>query len=285
MVGHRSSKPACVKQYGSSILPGRSEQKRNMKSKFRSIFISDIHLGSGACQAKVLNDFLEHNESENLYLVGDIIDGWKVERNRFRWTKEQSLFVKNIFKKSTKGVSVYYIVGNHDEFLRPMLVYDIRLDTIKLSNWVQHIGVDGQRYLVIHGDMFDGIGKLGRWLSFFGDRAYDLILWLNSLCNRARTKLGFKPWSFSKYLKFKVKRMIDIIFQFEQNVAEYANRRGFDGVICGHIHHPEIRDIVIDSNSQQIKYMNTGDWVENCTALVEHHSGEFEIVRWNLQKH
>jgi UDP-2,3-diacylglucosamine pyrophosphatase LpxH len=245
-----------------------------MKNKYRSIFISDIHLGTKDCKAELLCNFLKYNSANTIYLVGDIIDGWKIQQNRWRWRKSHNDVIRHILKHSKKGSKIVYVAGNHDEFLRPLLPYNLSFGQIDFVNKIDHIGVDGQRYLVIHGDMFDGITKLAPWISYLGDKAYDVLLYLNTKYNWIRHKCGFGYWSFSKYLKHKVKGAVDFIFQFEQNLADYCKRKYYDGVICGHIHHAEIKTI------DGIVYMNDGDWVESCTALVEHFDGTFEIITW-----
>lgn len=245
-----------------------------MEKTYRSIFISDIHLGSKDSKAELLVDFLKHNTCETLYLVGDIIDGWKMQQNRMKWKQSHTNVIRKILKHSQKGTRIVYIVGNHDEFLRPFLPFAFNFSSIEIHNQIEHIGADGKHYLVVHGDLFDGITRLAPWISFLGDRAYDIVLSFNSKFNWIRHKLGFGYWSLSKYLKYKVKKSIDFIFQFEQNLAGYCKKRGFAGIICGHIHFAEIKDI------DGIIYMNDGDWVESCSALVEHHDGRFEIIYW-----
>jgi len=243
---------------------------------YRSIFISDVHLGTRSCKAKELHDFLGNNTAQTLYLVGDIIDGWKVQKNSFRWSKNQSKVIKRIIKLSTQTTRIIYIPGNHDEFLRSVLQHKLSLHNLELHNTYTHIGVDGKRYLVTHGDLFDGITRLSPWLTFLGDGLYTFTLELNNWFNAIRHRFGFGYWSLSKYLKHRVKKAVDFIFQFESNLAEYCKRKGFDGVICGHIHHAEIKEI------NGVLYMNDGDWVESCTALVEHFDGRFEIIHWKL---
>jgi UDP-2,3-diacylglucosamine pyrophosphatase LpxH len=241
---------------------------------YRSIFISDVHLGARSCKARQLDNFLKHNTCETLYLIGDIIDGWKVTKNTWRWDKAQTEVVKRILKISTTKTRVIYIPGNHDEFLRPMLHSNLVLHHMEFHNQYTHVGVDGKRYLLTHGDLFDGITRLSKWLSFLGDSAYDILLGLNTYVNFVRRKFGFGYWSLSKYLKYRVKKAIDFVFQFETNLADYCKKKGYDGVICGHIHHAEIKTI------NGVEYMNDGDWVESCTALVEHHDGRWEIITW-----
>jgi UDP-2,3-diacylglucosamine pyrophosphatase LpxH len=249
-----------------------------MQKTYRTISISDVHLGTKDCKAEALNNFLKHNTCETLYLVGDIIDGWKVQQNRLRWKQSHTNVIRRVLGHAKRGTRVVYVAGNHDEFLRPMIPYGFNFGSIEICNQAEHIGADGRHYLVVHGDLFDGITRLAPWLSFLGDRAYDFILSLNSKFNWIRHKLGFGYWSLSKYLKGRVKRAVDFMFQFEKNLATYCKKRGFDGVICGHIHHAEIK--LIDG----VTYMNDGDWVESMTALVEHHDGRWEIITWTKER-
>jgi UDP-2,3-diacylglucosamine pyrophosphatase LpxH len=242
--------------------------------RYRSIFISDIHLGTKDCKADLLCDFLKHNSANTYYLVGDIIDGWKIQRNKWAWKKSHNKVVRQILKKA-KDSRVVYVVGNHDEFLRPFLSHNLRFGNVEFVNKAEHICVNGERYLVVHGDMFDGISNLAPWIGYLGDKAYDILLDLNTKYNWLRHKFGFGYWSFSRLLKNKVKSAVDFIFQFENNLVDYCRRKFYDGVICGHIHHSEIKNI------GGIMYMNDGDWVESCTALVENFDGTFEIVTWD----
>ena len=243
---------------------------------YRSIFVSDVHLGTKDCQADKLNNFLKHNSCDTLYLVGDIIDAWKIQQNKWRWKQSHTNVVRRVLGK--RGTRVIYVAGNHDEFLRPMIPYGFSFGLIEIHNQTEHIGSDGKRYLVIHGDLFDGITRLAPWIAFLGDRAYDIILSLNSRVNWIRYRMGFGYFSLSKFLKHKVKQAVDFVFKFEENLANYCKKRGFNGVICGHIHHAEIKEI------NGVAYMNDGDWVESCTALVEHHDGRWEIITWTKEK-
>jgi UDP-2,3-diacylglucosamine pyrophosphatase LpxH len=245
-----------------------------MQKKYRSIFISDVHLGTKDCKARELNDFLKNNTCERLYLVGDIIDAWKIKQNKFRWSQSHTNVIRRILTCAKNDTHVIYIAGNHDEFLRPLLVYDLTFGHIQVKNSTCHVGLDGKKYLVVHGDFFDGITKLAPWLCFLGDKAYDIILAINSRFNYIRHRFGLGYWSISKFLKHKVKKAVDFMFQFELNLTNYSKKRGFDGVICGHIHHAEIKNI------NGIIYMNDGDWVESMTALVENYDGTWEIVTW-----
>lgn len=245
--------------------------------QYKSIFISDVHLGSKGCKAKLLYNFLKNNQAETLYLVGDIIDGWKIQQNKWAWKQAHSDVVRRILGHAKQGTKVVYVAGNHDEFLRPMIPYNISFGKVEIANQYVHEGVDGKRYLVIHGDMFDGITRLAPWISFLGDTAYDVLLLLNTSFNRWRHRFGFGYWSLSQFLKQRVKRAIDFIFHFERNLTDYCRKRGFDGVICGHIHKAEIK--MIDG----IAYMNDGDWVESCSALVEHLNGDWELIFWTKE--
>lgn len=245
---------------------------------YRSIFISDVHLGTKDCKAEALNNFLKHNTCETLYLVGDIIDAWKIQQNRWRWKQSHTNVVRRVLGHAKRGTRVVYVAGNHDEFLRPLIPYGLGFGQVEIVNQAEHIGLDGRHYLVTHGDLFDGITRITPWLSFLGDRLYDFVLNLNSRFNWIRHRLGFGYWSLSKFLKYRVKKAVDFVFQFETNLAIYCRKKGYDGVICGHIHHAEIREI------NGVRYMNDGDWVESLTALVEHHTGVWEIVTWTKEK-
>lgn len=245
------------------------------KKTYRTIAISDVHLGTKDCKADQLVNFLKNNTCENLYLVGDIIDGWKMQQNRMRWKQSHTNVVRSILGHAKRGTKVIYIAGNHDEFLRSLIPLNLTFGMIEIHNQYEHVGVNGKHYLLVHGDLFDGITRLAPWLSFLGDRAYDIVLSLNSKFNWVRRKLGFGYWSLSRYLKARVKRAVDFMFQFEKNLSAYCRKRGFDGVICGHIHKAEIKVI------EGTQYMNTGDWVESLTALVEHWDGSWEIIIWD----
>jgi len=249
-----------------------------MSRDYRSIFISDVHLGTRDCKANQLSNFLKNNTCEYLYLVGDILDGWKVQQNRLKWKQSHTNVIRRILGHSKRGTKVIYVAGNHDEFLRPMMHFNLSFGSVQIVNQATHVGADGKKYLVVHGDLFDGITRLARWLSFLGDRAYDVVLRLNTQFNWIRRRFGFGYWSLSKYLKGRVKKAVDFVFQFEKNITDYARKRDFAGVICGHIHNAEIKDI------DGIVYMNDGDWVESCTALVEHYDGRWEIITWTQER-
>jgi UDP-2,3-diacylglucosamine pyrophosphatase LpxH len=238
---------------------------------YRSIFISDVHLGTKGCQAELLLDFIKHVECDALYLVGDIIDGWKL-RGGWYWPQAHNDVVQKILRLARKGVKVVYIPGNHDEFGRDYL--GAHFGGVVVARDAIHETADGRRFLVTHGDEFDGVVQHAKWLAFVGDWAYRTILMLNTLMNRMRRRMGFGYWSLSAFLKTRVKNALHFIENYESAVAEEARRRGVDGVICGHIHKAEIRDI------DGILYVNDGDWVESCTALVEHPDGQLEILEW-----
>jgi len=238
---------------------------------YRAIFLSDIHLGTRGCKADFLLDFLRHTESETLFLVGDIVDGWRLRKNWY-WPQPHNDVVQKLLRKARKGTKVYYVPGNHDEAFRNYC--GVHFGGVEVVRDHVYETPEGRRYLVIHGDAFDGIVKYHKWLAHLGDRAYNGCLAFNTWLNLVRRRLGFSYWSLSAYLKLKVKNAVQFIDNYETAVAEEARKRGVDGVICGHIHHAEIRDI------DGILYCNDGDWVESCTALVEHHDGRLEILHW-----
>lgn len=247
-------------------------------TKYKTICISDLHLGTKDSKADLLNNFLKHNTAENLFLIGDIIDGWKIQQNKWRWNQSHSNVIRRILGMGKHGVNVTYVTGNHDEFLRPFVQETFKMGNIHIVNHAEYRSIDGLLFLITHGDMFDGITRMAKWINLLGDKAYDFVLWINTGFNRWRHKMGFGYWSLSQYLKHKVKKAIDFIFKFEQTITTYCRKRGYDGVICGHIHNPEIK--VIDG----IIYMNDGDWVETCSALVEHYDGRWEIIYWHMHK-
>jgi len=239
--------------------------------RYRTIFLSDIHLGTRGCKAEMLLEFLRHTESDTLYLVGDIIDGWRLKRTWF-WNQHHNDVVQKLLRKARKGTKVIYVPGNHDEALRDYV--DMQFGGVDVAMEALHTTADGRRLLVIHGDHFDGVMKYARWLAIVGDHAYAWALTLNTFFNHVRLKLGLPYWSLSAYLKHRVKNAVQFISDFEATLAEEARRRGVDGVVCGHIHHAEMRTI------DGILYCNDGDWVESCTALVEHMDGHLEILHW-----
>lgn len=238
--------------------------------KYRAIWISDVHLGSRHAQTRRLLEFLRDAECRQLYLVGDIIDGWELRR-RWLWTKEANTLVQTLLRKNRKDTRVTYVYGNHDEFLREFT--DLNLGGVRLVERAIHITADKRRYLVIHGHQLDGLVHFNRLLERVGSRVYDWILVANTYFNRARRRCGFGYWSLSAYLKFKAKSAVKFITQFEQGMVQLARKARVQGVVCGHIHRAENRQI------HGLHYLNCGDWVESCTALVEHLDGRFELLR------
>jgi UDP-2,3-diacylglucosamine pyrophosphatase LpxH len=246
-----------------------------MIKHYRTIWMSDIHLGTPGCKAEFLLDFLRCHESEYLYLVGDIVDGWQLKKNWY-WAQNHNNVVQKLLRKARKGTKVIYVPGNHDEGLRQYV--DNQFGGVDVQSEVVHKTADGRKLLVIHGDEFDGVVQYAKWLAYLGDWAYDKLLALNHIFNVARRKLGYPYWSLSAYVKHRVKNAVNFISNFEHALANEAKRRNLDGVVCGHIHHAEIRDI------EGILYCNDGDWVESCTALVEHWDGKLSIIRWTEEE-
>ena len=242
------------------------------KLRFRAIWISDTHLGTPGCQAERLLDFLRRTESRYLYLVGDIIDGWQLRRKWF-WQQAHNDVIQKILRKARTGTQVVYIPGNHDEAVRHFL--DVAFGGIAIRNEAVHRTARGQRLLVIHGDMFDAVVQYAKWLAYLGDQLYTLTLNLNRHYNAMRARMGLPDWSLAQFLKHKVKNAVSYVSAFEAALASEARNRGFDGVVCGHIHKAEIRDI------DGILYCNDGDWVESLTALVETEDGELRILHWH----
>jgi UDP-2,3-diacylglucosamine pyrophosphatase LpxH len=242
------------------------------QSRFvRTIFLSDVHLGTRGCKADLLLDFLKHHDADTLYLVGDIIDGWRLKAGWY-WPQAQNDVVQKLLRKVRKGTRLVYVPGNHDEFLRDYVGHNF--GGIELAETAIHHGADGRRYLVIHGDHFDLVVRNAKWLALLGDWAYEAALVVNTHFNTVRRRLGFPYWSLSAWAKLRVKNAVNFIGRFEEILAAEAHRHEADGVICGHIHHAALRDLA------GVRYINTGDWVESCTAVIEHHDGRFEIVRW-----
>jgi len=240
-----------------------------MRARYRTIWVSDTHLGTPGCQARALLDFLDGHECDYLYLVGDIIDFWRLERAP-HWAQLHSDVIRTILSKARAGTVVTLIPGNHDEYLRRFC--DLQFGNIMVTREAIHRTADGRLFLVVHGDEFDGITRCHRWLALSGDIGYEMLLVLNRWFNEARRLLGLPYWSLSAYVKGKVKRAVNFITAFEAGLAHEAARRGLGGVVCGHIHHAEMRDI------GDVLYCNTGDWVESCTALVESADGTLELL-------
>lgn len=238
---------------------------------YRTLFISDVHLGTRASQAEMLLDFLKYNDAETIYLVGDILDFWRIKRGAV-WPQTHNDVLQKILRKARKGTRIVYIPGNHDEGIRDYA--GMHFGGIEIERQAIHTTADGRRFAVIHGDEYDVVVRYARWLAFLGDRGYELALWSNWPLNFIRRRLGLGYWSLSAYLKHRVKTAVSFIGEFEKNLAEEARRQEVDGVICGHIHHAADRMI------GGVQYINTGDWVESCTAVGETHTGEMEMIRW-----
>lgn len=245
------------------------------RSRYRTVWISDVHLGTRGCNAELLIDFLDHVDSETMYLVGDIIDGWRLKK-KFYWPAAHNDIVWRIMKRARRGTRVVYIPGNHDEMFRQFT--GLNFGGIEIRRAAFHDTADGRRLMVLHGDEFDAVMLSHRWLAFVGDHAYHLMMRLNLVVNAVRRGLGLPYWSLSKAAKHKVKNAAQFIGRYEEVVARAAGERGVDGVVCGHIHTAEFRSF--EYNGRVIEYWNDGDWVEGCNALVEHHDGRMEILHW-----
>jgi len=242
--------------------------------KVRSIFLSDIHLGTRACQAERLLEFFREHESDHLFLVGDIVDFWAMKRGVF-WSTRHNTIVQKILKRARHGTNVVFIPGNHDEALREHV--GVSFGHIRLLHDYIHIAGDGKRYLLTHGDAFDQVTKYHRWAAVLGDHAYAFVVRLNALVSWIRRRLGIAGyWSLSGYAKRKVKSAVGFIFGFEESVTRYVKELEVDGVICGHIHAAVIKEI------NGITYINCGDWVDSCTAILEHRDGRMELVEWGV---
>ncbi len=254
---------------------GIPEPEGTVRRRYRTVWISDIHLGTKGCNAELLIDFLDNVDSETMYLVGDIIDGWRLKK-KFYWPAAHNDIVWRIMKRARRGTRVVYIPGNHDEMFRQFT--GLNFGGIEIRRAAFHNTADGRRLMVLHGDEFDAVMLSHRWLAFLGDHAYHLMMKLNHTVNAVRRALGKPYWSLSKAAKHKVKNAVEFIGKYEEVVARAAGERGVDGVVCGHIHTAEFR--VFDHHGRPIEYWNDGDWVEGCNALVEHYDGRMEILHW-----
>lgn len=245
-------------------------------NSYRTIWISDLHLGSTQCQADVLLDFLKYNESKKLYLVGDIIDFWSLSKKMY-WPREHNTVIQKVLRKARHGAQVIYIPGNHDENVRDYDGYVFGDITVK--NKDIHITASGEKFLVVHGDEYDTIARYHKWIAKLGSKGYDLLIEFNRYISMVRRVLGVQShFSLAAYVKFKVKNIVQFISEYEESIVETLRDEGMDGVICGHIHHAEIKHI------GNFLYVNTGDFVESCTAIVEHFNGSLELVRWQKKQ-
>lgn len=242
----------------------------------RAIFLSDIHLGTRACQAQRLLEFLKHYESDYLFLVGDILDFWAMGRRGVFWSPPMNTFVQKVLKRARHGTRVILVPGNHDEALREYV--DMSFGGIRLYQQYEHTAADGKRYLLLHGDEFDVVTKYHRWLALLGDHGYAFVVRLNIMLSWVRRQLGIPGyWSLSGYAKRKVKSAVSFIYDFEESVVRNVKDKGLDGVVCGHIHAATIKQI------DGVTYINCGDWVDSCTAIVEHADGRMELIDWGIQ--
>lgn len=239
--------------------------------QYRTIWISDVHLGTRECQAEKLLSFLKNNDAEYLFLVGDIIDFWALKRSPY-WPQPHNTVIQKVLRAARYGTKVFYIPGNHDEGLRSYV--GMVFGNISLHRDYVHTLANGRKILCVHGDDYDVVTRYHKWTAKLGDVGYSFLLWANRHYNTIRSKFGMRFWSLAAYVKFKVKEAVSFIGDYENNVIKEARSKGVDGVLCGHIHHAEIREV------EGFQYLNTGDWVESCTAIVEHHDGRLELIQW-----
>ena len=254
-----------------SVTPSVPERQVSERRRFRTIWISDVHLGTRGCNAEMLIDFLDHTDSDTMYLVGDIFDAWQLKK-KFYWPASHNDVVWRILKRAKRGTRIIFIPGNHDEMFRQFT--GMNFGGVEIRRQHIHETADGRRLLVLHGDEFDTITLSHRWLAHAGDFAYQAMMTLNRWVSVYRRWMNLPYWSLSKYAKAKVKNAVEFISNFEEVVAHEAATRGVDGVIAGHIHTADMRAI------EGVEYYNDGDWVEGCTALVEHIDGRMEILHW-----
>jgi UDP-2,3-diacylglucosamine pyrophosphatase LpxH len=248
-----------------------TRQKTHSRTQVRTIFLSDLHLGTKGCQADQVLSFIRAHEADVIYLVGDIVDGWALKGDWY-WPQAHVDVINELLYRARRGTRMFYIPGNHDEFLRDYT--GTHLGGIEVVESAIHRALNGRRYLVIHGDLFDVVITQAKWLALIGGKAYDIAIALNTWFNAMRRAFGMPYWSLSQWVKLKVKNAVAFIGEFEETLAAEAARRDADGVICGHIHHAVIREEGVSH------YLNCGDWVESCTAIVERLDGTFAIVRW-----
>jgi UDP-2,3-diacylglucosamine pyrophosphatase LpxH len=241
------------------------------RRKYRSVFVSDIHLGARHCQAELLVEFLQLFETEKLYLVGDIVDGWRLRKSWY-WPRSHAEVLDLILEKGRMGADVFYTPGNHDESTRKFL--GRRIKNVQVVDQVIHECANGRRYLVVHGDKFDVVVQNAKWLAYLGDRFYAFALTTNTWLNLTRRWCGLGYWSLGGFAKRHVKSFVSLIGRYESRVVEQVRQHEVQGVICGHIHHAEDRTV------NGIHYINSGDWVESCTAIVEHFDGRLEVIYW-----
>src|SRR5579871_4807900 len=254
------------------IAEREESESAGQKRQYRTIWISDVHLGTKHAQVGALLEFLKQVECRYLYLVGDLIDGWQLQ-SKWHWRDDHNVLIQKLLRKSRKETKIIYLTGNHDEFLEQFL--NISFGSVQLAREVIHTAADGKRYLVLHGHQFDGLTQYNRWLEKLGTKLYDWILDINLHFNRIRRRLGFGYWSVAAYLKYKAKSAVKYVTEFEETMVQVARKHNVQGVICGHIHRAEIRRI------GEVAYLNCGDWVESCTALVEDFEGNIQLIKFH----
>ena len=251
-----------------------TNQPNKSGGHYRSIFISDLHLGSKASRADEICQFLKVHTCDNLFLVGDIIDGWRL-KNRWYFPQEHINVIRRILTASKRGTTVRYLIGNHDEVLRRYIDEELQLGNIYLIDEYEYTALNGQTYYIVHGDQFDTLMIDKKWIMHLGDILYDLVVWVNIQLNRLRGLFGMKYWSLSGYLKYRTKQAVKFIQRYEEHLIHYCKKHDYDGIVCGHIHAPEMRFV------ESVEYMNTGDFCDSCTAIVETFDGEFKMIRYN----
>lgn len=244
-----------------------------MKAHYKTVFISDLHLGSKSCKSKELSKFLSSFTCDELYLVGDIIDGWQMAKGKSFFPQDHVNIIRKLLTKAKRGTKIYYVIGNHDDFLRQYSDILHTIGNISVSNEFLFVANNGKRYLVTHGDLYDAVVLYHEWVARFGDSLYNFLVWLNTILNKLRSRYKLEYWSLSGFLKSKVKGALEFIYAFEDLVTKEAKRRNLDGVICGHIHYADKKII------NGIEYWNDGDWTESCSAIVENEDLEIIFYR------
>ena len=247
------------------------------KKHYKTVFISDTHLGTKACNAELLSEFISSFTCDELFLVGDIIDGWQMAKNSAYFPQEHVNIVRKILTKAKKGTKIHYVIGNHDDFLRKFQDLIHTIGNIEIENEFIFRALNGKAYLVTHGDLYDTIVLYHRWLAHLGDTLYNWVVDVNNVVNRIRAYHGLNYWSLANFLKSRVKSALEFIYAYEGSIVKEAKKRGFGGVICGHIHVPAQK--IIDD----IEYWNDGDWCESCSAIVQHVDGTMEIIYWKQE--
>ncbi len=249
-------------------------RRQGRPRRVRTLFVSDVHLGCRFAHAEAFLRCLESYEPETLYLVGDFIDGWRLQK-KWHWQPVYNQILRRLWQLGESGTLLRYAPGNHDNFLRHFL---LDFGFLEIQDEFIHQAVDGRRFVVLHGDQFDNVELRAQWLSVLGSFGYDGLMWLNGQINAWRKRLGWRPWQFSGSVKKCVKQAVNFVSNFEERLSQHAKKNGCHGVICGHVHTPThvLRD--------GVTYFNTGDWVENCTALAEYDDGTWEILYWPLEE-